>query len=295
MHQETVIYYTLTMKTTNAVLDSIYTEIAKKLDRRAKYNSLPCILFLDIDGTLSEFHPDPEQSFIPSSTLNNIAQIQQFLPLYLVTGRSIEQTQRLIQPYRWNIIGSHGIELLQQDGIGQKLVYINHKELEQLKSSVLEQQHKWQPIRVEHKTHSVALHFREHPEYADQAKAIIDNYLKQFSSFELKSGKCVYELVPHGCNKGAAIQHILEDLEAEQFYPIFIGDDLTDEAGFHIINDYGGMSIKVGPGESAAKARLDDVADVGFFLHEFLTSLKALKQEMKGEKTCPDSLYYPTV
>ncbi len=279
------------MKTTYSVLDQISTEIAKS-EKQSKINALSLILFLDIDGTLSEFHPDPEQSFIPSSTLHVLEQIQKQSPLYLVTGRSIEQAQRLISPHRWNIAGSHGLELLQHDH-RQQLVQINTQELQQLQTSILNQAEAWQPIRIELKTYSVALHFREHPECAAQANAIIDHYLTQYPSFELKSGKCVYELVPRGCNKGAAIQHVLQQ-EAKPFYPIFIGDDLTDEAGFQVINDYGGMSIKVGPGESIARTRLDHVADVGFFLHELLTSIKALKQEVKGENTCPDLSYYPT-
>jgi len=280
------------MKTTYSVLDQISTEIAKPA-KQSKTNALSPILFLDIDGTLSEFHPDPEQSFIPSSTLHVLEQIQERVPLYLVTGRSIEQAQRLISPHQWNIAGSHGMELLQH-GHRHQLVQINTHELQRLKTSILNQAEAWQPIRIELKTYSVALHFREHPECVVQAKAIIDNYLTQYPSFELKSGKCVYELVPRGCNKGAAIQHVLQQLEAELFYPIFIGDDLTDEAGFQVINDHGGMSIKVGPGESTARTRLNHVADVGFFLHEFLTSMTALKQEMKGENTCPDLSYYPT-
>ncbi|WP_347461088.1 trehalose-phosphatase [Acinetobacter sp. ANC 7454] len=282
------------MKTSYPVLDLIFNKIANKVERRSNINNNPFILFLDIDGTLSEFHPDPEKSFIPTSTLHVLNQLQQLIPLYLVTGRSISQAQKLIQPHQWNIAGSHGLELLQQDGSVQQLVQVNLEELNQLKVHAQQHSEQWHPIRVEIKTYSIALHFREHPEYADQAKAIIEDYLKHNSSFELKSGKCVYELVPRGCNKGAAIRHVLNSLEDHALYPIFIGDDLTDEAGFHTINDYGGMSIKVGPGESAARGRLDHVADVGFFLHEFLTTLQALKQEMKGENTCPDSLYYPT-
>ena len=39
------------------------------------------LLLLDIDGTLSEFHPDPQQSFISNDNLAILAQLQNHLPL----------------------------------------------------------------------------------------------------------------------------------------------------------------------------------------------------------------------
>jgi len=52
---------------------------------------------------------------------------------------------------------------------------------------------------------------------------------------------------------------------------VFIGDDLTDEAGFERVNRMGGTTIKVGKGETLAQWRLDTVRDVHLWLEE-LTS-----------------------
>jgi trehalose 6-phosphate phosphatase len=44
--------------------------------------------------------------------------------------------------------------------------------------------------------------------------------------------------------------------------PIFVGDDLTDEAGFDMVNKMSGYSVKVGPGPTCARFRLTSVTHV---------------------------------
>ncbi|MEW9150826.1 HAD hydrolase family protein [Acinetobacter indicus] len=54
-------------------------------------------LFLDLDGTLADFQLDPQHSFIPTSTLNTLAELLQLgIPVSVVTGRSIEMARRAV-------------------------------------------------------------------------------------------------------------------------------------------------------------------------------------------------------
>jgi trehalose 6-phosphate phosphatase len=48
--------------------------------------------------------------------------------------------------------------------------------------------------------------------------------------------------------------------------PVFIGDDVTDEAGIRAASDLGGFGIRVGGGDSVARYRLDDPAAVHRYL-----------------------------
>ena len=63
-------------------------------------------------------------------------------------------------------------------------------------------------------------------------------------------------------------------MELEQFkngFPIFIGDDATDEDGFKFINQAGGLSIKVGEsGRSEAKSYLRDVDETRLWISNLL-------------------------
>jgi trehalose 6-phosphate phosphatase len=60
--------------------------------------------------------------------------------------------------------------------------------------------------------------------------------------------------------------------------PVFIGDDLTDEAGFTVVNELGGVSIKVGTGPTEAMQRLASVEAVAVWLDGLQSTLSEPQQ-----------------
>lgn len=247
-------------------------------DCNLNMDSNQVVLFLDIDGTISEFHPDPDKSIIHPEIINILENLQQYIQLILVTGRSILQARKLIHPLQWNIAGSHGLELIYQADL-KTLISLNKPQLQALKQYIQEQAVQIPDLRIEVKDYSVALHFREHPQLEDRVHAFALECLNQFSDFELKAGKYVFELVPKGANKGSAIQQIIQQYHLTDHYHMFIGDDLTDEAGFKVINALHGCSIKVGLGQTLARYRLENVSQVQAFLKEFLNVIEVQEQQ----------------
>lgn len=247
-------------------------------DCNLNMDSNQVVLFLDIDGTISEFHPDPDKSIIHPEIINILENLQQYIQLILVTGRSILQAQKLIHPLQWNIAGSHGLELIYQADL-KTLISLNKPQLQALKQYIQEQAVQIPDLRIEVKDYSVALHFREHPQLEDRVHAFALECLNQFSDFELKAGKYVFELVPKGANKGSAIQQIIQQYHLTDHYHMFIGDDLTDEAGFKVINALHGCSIKVGLDQTLARYRLENVSQVQAFLKEFLNLIEVQEQQ----------------
>src|SRR5262249_56434504 len=86
---------------------------------------------------------------------------------------------------------------------------------------------------------------------------------------EVQLGKMVAELRRSGKDKGVAIAEFMDEPPFKGRTPVFVGDDLTDEFGFAMINRVGGHSVKVGEGESAARWRLPDSAAVRTWLPAF--------------------------
>ena len=71
------------------------------------------------------------------------------------------------------------------------------------------------------------------------------------------------ELRPAGDDKGTAIRRFMARAPFAGRMPVFVGDDLTDEAGFEVVNALGGISVLVGDrAGTQATYRLADPAAV---------------------------------
>ena len=238
--------------------------IARGVDAQAAF-----CLFLDIDGTLSEFHDDPAQSFISKNTLAIIQQIiNSNVPVTAVTGRSIKVAKQLFNPLSLGIAGLHGLEI-ELDTQTKLSPDLNNINFEQIRKTLQSFCADYPQLLLEDKTHSFALHYRQHPEFESVAKRFMQQLQIKHPLMKLNTGKCVIEILPQQADKGSAINTILPQLNIADVVPIFIGDDVTDESGFNTINTHHGLSIKVGAGKSQAKYRLQDVAAVTDFLDQF--------------------------
>ena len=249
-----------------------------------------CCLFLDVDGTLSEFHTDPLKSFIPKTTLQTLQQLMDLnIHVIAVTGRSVQVASALFSPLRLPIAGTHGLEIHMQQ-LGNLNTDLDKEHIALIQQEMKKACLPYPQLLIENKDYSVAIHYRQHPEMAGIAKKIAHDIQIRHPEFKINEGKYVFELLPAAADKGQAIQKILEHLNFTDVLPVFIGDDKTDESGFKIINHYHGISIKVGEEETQACYRLKNVADVAHFLDLFSQFLKThfprLSEVSNGEKVC---------
>jgi trehalose 6-phosphate phosphatase len=90
----------------------------------------------------------------------------------------------------------------------------------------------------------------------------------------LLNGKMVIELKPPGCDKGQAIAAFMRERPFAGRQAVFAGDDVTDEAGFTIVNDLGGITIRIGPDNrpTAAVYGHEDVSAMQSWLVDLLAA-----------------------
>lgn len=226
-----------------------------------------CALFFDVDGTLAEIKPRPEQVFIPASTLSILGRLRdEAIPLALISGRPIAEIDRLATPLRLPAAGVHGTERRTADGRMIRLD-LDAQRLSEIHQALAEACAKLPGLHLENKQVAFALHFRQAPEMESRARDLAEDFASRYADvLALQPGKCVFELKPRGASKGEVIRAFMQEVPFHGRVPLFIGDDLTDEAGFEVVNALGGISIKVGPGPTVASRRLESVAAVGHWL-----------------------------
>lgn len=224
--------------------------------------------FLDVDGTLLEHAERPDAVRTDPALGRLLAGLHEAAggALALISGRPVAEMDALFAPLRLPAAGQHGVE--RRDARGKVHRHALPAELLRRAARRLgEFAARHAGMLLENKGHSLALHFRLVPELSGAARAAVAEALAELGpEFEMQAGKLVFEIKPSGRDKGTAIEEFMREPPFRGRTPVFIGDDLTDEYGFGIVNRLGGHAIKVGEGRSAAPWRLADAAAVRSWL-----------------------------
>jgi trehalose 6-phosphate phosphatase len=213
-------------------------------------------LFLDVDGTLLEIAHEPGAVKVPARLRRILERLQSATggALALVSGRSLEQLDRLFFPLRLSAAGLHGLER-RNLGLKTERAAPDLAALERARARLAAFAAAHKGVLLEDKGLTLALHYRKAPELADAAAATAAAAVAESrGGLVLLHGKMVCELKPPGVDKGRAIAAFLEEPPFAGRLPVFAGDDVTDEPGFVTINEWGGVSIRIGGGSPTAAA-----------------------------------------
>lgn len=222
-------------------------------------------LFLDVDGSLLDFAPQPEAVVVPAGMQEHIAALAAQLDgaLALVSGRSLATLDVLFEQLRaLPAAGLHGLEWRNAHG-GSHAAPDAPDALDGIECEALRIAAAYPGAAVERKGPSVALHWRAAPQAQDPFRAFAAAALRVLPGYRPQFGDRVLELRPEGMDKGAAVRAFLAQPPFSGRMPVFVGDDLTDEHGFAVVNAIGGLSVLVGNrAYSEARYRLPDPAAV---------------------------------
>jgi trehalose 6-phosphate phosphatase len=219
-------------------------------------------LFLDFDGTLVELAPTPDEVRIPSELPDILKRLSAVLngAVALVSGRKLSDLDHFLSPLNLPVAGQHGAELRGADVGAQTFAPIHG--VAPLLPAIEEFAARRPGLLVEAKGFSVAVHYRKAPAYQDELRDFLASLVAGHpGGLETIQGHSVLEIKPRAMNKGLAVRRFMEGPPFHGRFPVFIGDDRTDEDGFHAALSFGGAAIKVGlGGESLAPAHIADPA-----------------------------------
>ena len=219
-------------------------------------------LFLDFDGTLVEIAPRPAEVIVPAALIPLLQSRQRELTgaLGIISGRQIEALDKLLAPLSFAAAGEHGAEV--RYGRDTRIVCATPLPA-QVCIKLKQLSEKYTGTLLEIKRASAALHFRNVPEHQKAVTDAMQTLVETLEGYELLQGKMVVELKLRHIDKGIAVTTLYQQPSFSGRRPVYIGDDVTDEAGFKAVNDLGGISIRVGrANQSLAQYSLADVSAV---------------------------------
>jgi trehalose-phosphatase len=225
----------------------------------------------DFDGVLAPFVIDPMDSRAQPGTLESLTNLAAAEGTWaaVVSGRDLATLDRLtgLAGSAVTRIGSHGGEssagTALPDGTAAAVAALRGR----VELAVAERESR---IRLEHKPTAVVLHTRGLPDDVLPTAAAIAQDAALVDGVTHLAGKGVHELSVLRADKGTALRGLAATLEADAI--VYLGDDVTDEHVFTVLGP-DDVGIKVGPGESAARLRVDDCT----LVPEVLAALASLR------------------
>lgn len=233
-----------------------------------------------MDGTLLHLAEHPDDVEARPEVLELLGALHRLNDgaLALVSGRGLEALDGIFAPLSIPAAGQHGHE--RRDARG-RVHRERHDErgLDEARKAFSDFVAAHPESHVEDKGASVALHYRGCSELTPEVAALGRRLAHELpNTLRLQSGKMVLEIKPRGGSKDAAIAEFMAEPPFAGRTPVFLGDDVTDEDGFRFVNAAGGLSIKVGPGETEARHRLEGVEAVLAWLRDYRDYLRARRE-----------------
>jgi trehalose 6-phosphate phosphatase len=227
------------------------------------------VLFLsDFDGTLTTIAEKPELANIKEGTreiLQSLACERRFT-VGIVSGRALSDLKEKVNLKGIIYAGNHGFEI---EGPGLNFINPLAEEIKPffriIRQILMMTLGTIKGVLVEDKGLTLSVHYRQvNDEQSKDVKSLVERVISgpvSHGLLKMTSGKKVYELRPAvNWDKGKAVRLLMKRYgkggRNSGLLPIYLGDDLTDEDAFQIIEKYGnGISIYIGEPNSNSEAR----------------------------------------
>ncbi len=242
----------------------------------------PVLLLTDFDGTLCEFKDAPDAVILspPRRLALSALAARPTWSVGIVSGRrAADVRQRAGLSGSAYYAGLHGMEI---DGPDKQFQVPDlgalHDEIQRLGNALADATASFPGALLENKDLSVALHVRaaspRDRQHAERSFWTLARPMIEAGTLRLQRGECVFELLPNiAWDKGDAVRWIEADTRHRHgaaAFPIYLGDDRTDEHAFDAVGDRG-LTVVVGSRPSRAQYRLPDPAAIERLLTRLAT------------------------
>jgi trehalose 6-phosphate phosphatase len=247
-------------------------EIVRRSDRLA--------VFLDYDGTLTPIVSHPEDAWLADSTRQTLRALATLVPVAILTGRDLDDVRRRVDTDGITYAGSHGFDIAGPNGLRKQMATEFLPDLDAAEKELHQALVGVPGARVERKRFSIAAHYRNVDEAnIAKVKRAMSEVAERHGELRRVHSKKVCELLPDiDWNKGKAVLWLLgtPGLEHGNVWPIYIGDDRTDEDAFGAIENCGiGILVSEQPKITAATYLLKNPDEVERFLQRITDRLRA--------------------
>lgn len=228
----------------------------------------PVLVALDFDGVLAPLVDDPATSRALPAAGAALARLAPRTRLALVSGRALADLAALAAPPDGTVlVGGHGAERgVWRDGaLARTPLHLPADAARRLVAltTALSDLVTGTTGRVERKPASVVLHTRT-ADPGDAARLTAAAVaLGEGAGADVLRGKDVVELAVLDVDKGTALTELRAELGVVGL--LYAGDDVTDERAFAALRT-DDVTVKVGPGATAARFRVADPAAVARLL-----------------------------
>jgi trehalose 6-phosphate phosphatase len=239
-------------------------------------------LFLDYDGTLTPIVDRPEDAIISDSMREAVRGVAGRTSVCVVSGRDRPVVQELMGVDTLIVAGSHGFDIWSPSGgslqkeMGGEFTGL----LEEVNARLHAVMDPIDGALVEPKKASVAAHYRlvadgEKHKVKDVVDAILADHPNEL---KVTPGKMVFEIQPKiDWDKGKAVLYLVEalGLSVDEYVPMYMGDDHTDEHAFEALQELG-IGVFVGRADDPEVGGRTTYADY------ILNSMKEVEQFLDG-------------
>ncbi|NCF68603.1 MAG: trehalose-phosphatase [Chloroflexi bacterium] len=215
-------------------------------------------LFLDYDGTLSDFAATPDE-INPDEELIALIELLAGLPdsrITIISGRRLAHIQALLPVSGILKAGTYGLELQTTDG--QTIHQVDYGTVRPLLDDLKQE---WEQLLdgrngfyLEDKGWTIAIHGKDAIE--EEATAVLRVANRQAQGlleqerghiFRLLGGHRFLECGPKSANKKRTVEYLLSTFPwHDDALLVYLGDDDKDEVAFEEIQQRGGIAIAVG-------------------------------------------------